>query len=281
MSVESTPQLMNRALRRVMSPLVKLMLSKGMTYPQFMELMKTVFFEVAERDFRLNDRPQTDSRISLLTGLHRKDIKRLREIPAAELSLSTKSTPLGAQVVARWLSHPDFCAVDGTPLPLPRMRVGADPASFDDLVSAVSKDIRPRALLDEWLNSGVVQIDATEQVCLNLAAFVPQAGLDSQLFYFGLNVQDHLAAATENICAVQPPFLERSVHYRMLPASAVDLLATQAKQSGMQLLLEMNRLAAAHAQEAAMNPEQDVPLERFTFGVYFYHTADVDGSGDD
>lgn len=280
MSLESTPQLMNRALRRVMSPLVKLMLAKGMTYPQFMELMKTVFFEVAERDFRLNGKPQTDSRISLLTGLHRKDIKRLRELPATELSLAPKSTPLGAQVVARWLSHPDFCDTAGQPRPLARMSAAAEIASFDDLVSAVSKDIRPRALLDEWLRSGVVDIDAQERVCLNLTAFVPQAGLETQLFYFGLNLQDHLAAATENICAPQPPFLERSVHYRMLPVSAVEALARQAEQSGMKLLIEINRLAAEYAEKTDLNPSSE-PMERFTFGLYFYHTADTDVDSDD
>lgn len=280
MSAESTPQLMNRALRRVMSPLVKLMLTKGVTYPQFMELMKTVFFEVAERDFRLNDRPQTDSRISLLTGLHRKDIKRLREMPAAELSLSIKSTPLGAQVVARWLSHPDYADATGAPLPLPRMPSASSAVSFEDLVSAVSKDIRPRALLDEWLNAGVVQLDAAENVCLNLAAFVPQAGLDSQLFYFGMNLHDHLAAATENICATQPPFLERSVHYRMLPASAVNGLQAQATHAGMQVLLEMNRLAAEHAAQPE-HLDASEPMARFTFGVYFYQAADTDEACDE
>jgi len=273
---------MNRALRRVMSPLVKLMLTKGMTYPQFMELMKTVFFEIAERDFRLDDRPQTDSRISLLTGLHRKDIKRLREIPAAQLSLSVKSTPLGAQVIARWLSHPDFCDVAGAPRALPRMQVMGQTASFEALVSAVSKDIRPRALLDEWLHSGVVAIDAQERVCLNLNAFVPKAGIESQLFYFGLNLQDHVAAAAENICAAEPPFFERSVHYRMLPIAAVETLAAQAEQSGMKLLLEMNRLAAAHTvQMGDIVPSESVPMARFTLGVYFYHTADSDISADE
>ena len=68
--------------------------------------------------------------------------------------------------------------------------------SFETLVASVNTDIRPRAVLDEWLRLGVVQIDDSDQVCLVVDAFVPEKGLDEKAFLFGQNIHDHLAACT-------------------------------------------------------------------------------------
>lgn len=272
MTQEAVSNQMIRALRRVMFPLVKLMLTKGLTYPQLMELMKSVFVEVAEQEFQLEGKAQTDSRISLLTGVHRKDVKRLRETPATEQSVANKATPLGAQVIARWLADQRFCDQVGQPRPLQRIRSEqATQGSFDDLVSGITQDIRPRALLDEWLRLGVVTIDADDVVHLQLAAFVPQSDMDDKLFYFGLNLHDHLAAATHNICQTsQKPFFERSVHYTHLPASLIPQLAKQAETLGMQMLIELNR-QAANSLDQTIEP---VDTQRFTCGIYFYNDHD-------
>lgn len=72
------PPSMLSALRRVMRPLVRLMLRKGVTYTMFADLLKEVFVDVAHREFRLDGTVPTDSRVSLLTGVHRKDVRRLR-----------------------------------------------------------------------------------------------------------------------------------------------------------------------------------------------------------
>lgn len=272
MTQEAVSNHLIRALRRVMSPLVKLMLTKGLTYPQFMELMKSVFVDVADQEFQLEGKAQTDSRISLLTGVHRKDVKRLRETPATEQSVANKATPLGAQVIARWLADQRFCDQVGQPRPLQRIRAEhSTQGSFDDLVSGITQDIRPRALLDEWLRLGVVSLDDHDVVHLQLAAFVPQSDMDDKLFYFGLNLHDHLAAATHNICQTsQKPFFERSVHYTHLPASLIPQLAKQAETLGMQMLIELNH-QAANAFDQTVEP---VETQRFTCGIYFYNDDD-------
>ncbi len=78
MQSSTLPTSLLNALRHVMRPLVRLMLRKGVTYLVFADLLKEVFVEVADREFRLGDKASTDSRISLLTGVHRKDVRRLR-----------------------------------------------------------------------------------------------------------------------------------------------------------------------------------------------------------
>jgi len=272
MNAPVEPSLLIRALRQVLYPLVKLTLTKGVTYPQFQELLKSVFVEVAEKEFRLAGKEQTDSRISLLSGLHRKDVKRLREQPATEESVTSRSIPLGAQVVSRWSGDPDYLDSNGLPRPIPRLGTAEGGASFEQLVASISKDIRPRALLDEWLRLGMVEKLDDEMIALKLDTFVPQTDIDEKLFYFGNNLHDHAAAATHNICGDGPPLFERCVHYNGIDADTVASLQKMAETKGMKLLLDVNQ-AASTSQETGTPTSS--PLERFTLGIYFYRTPDT------
>ncbi len=85
--------------------------------------------------------------------------------------------------------------------------------SFESLVASVTRDLRPRAVLDEWLDRGLVTLDPQERIVLSEAAFVPSGGGSQQLYYFGRNLHDHIAAAVTNILEEMPRFFERAVHY--------------------------------------------------------------------
>lgn len=255
------------ALRRVLRPLVKLMLARGVTYPYLAELLKGLFVEVADREFRIGAKPPTDSRISLVTAVHRKDVSRLRQ--ALDHSAETVPTvvSLGAQLVAVWLGSPRYLDDNGRPLPLPRFVSEGGELSFEGLVASVNSDIRSRVVLDEWLRLGVVRMDEQRHVCLNTEAFVPAAGFDEKAFYLGHNLHDHAAAATHNLLGGQPAFLERSVHYDALSAGSIQLLAKQAEALGMEALLALNKSALAAEQDDAADA---APRQRMTFGIYFY-----------
>ena len=234
------------ALTRVMRPLVRLMLAHGITYPALSEMLKGLFVEVADREFRLSGKAQTDSRVSLLSGVHRKDIKRLREMAPAQDGDELNSVSLSSQIVAAWLGSPAFIDKRKHPLPLQRLARGAaakDAPSFEGLVESVSKDIRPRAVLDEWLRLGIVQIDEKDRVCLKQEAFVPEKEFGEKTFYLGHNLHDHAAAAVHNVLGGSPAFLERSVQYDALSVSSVAELAALSESVGMEAVLAVNRQA--------------------------------------
>lgn len=262
-----------RALRKLLRPLVRLMLAHGITYTYLADLLKGLFVEVAERDFRLNDKPPTDSRVSLVSGVHRKDVARLRSLLNTAETLETSVVPRGAQLVAHWMGNPRYLQEDGSPRPLARLVSEGGDLSFEALVSSVNSDIRSRVVLDEWLSLGVVHLDAAGRVCLNTAAFVPSRGADEKAFYLGHNLHDHAAAAVHNMLAGQPPFMERSVHYNALSPESAQRLNRLSEQLGMKALLAINKAAMeAEAQDkaAAEHAGQPLPDQRFTFGMYFY-----------
>jgi hypothetical protein len=248
------------------------MLAKGIAYPQLAELLKGLYVEIAERDFPVAGKAQTDSRISLLTGIHRKDVKRLRALPLDEEPMP-ETISFGMRLVNAW-HKPPFADEQGMPKALPRLASEGGELSFESLVASQSKDIRARAVLDEWARLGVVSIDERGAVVLAADAFVPRQGFAEKAFFFGHNLHDHAAAAASNLLGEQAPFLERSVHYEQVPATLVDSLARDAENSGMRLLKALNR----KAQEQPDTQGAAEPVRRFTCGIYFYaeDTAAVD-----
>ncbi|HDS1679103.1 TPA: hypothetical protein QEM39_000579 [Pseudomonas putida] len=276
MQSPTLPPSMLSALRRVMRPLVRLMLRKGVTYTMFTDLLKEVFVDVAHREFRLGDKVPTDSRISLLTGVHRKDVRRLRSEVDTSIAALPENITLGAQLVNVWTSTPPFCSDAGEALALPRLAsVGGD-CSFDALVANVSTDIRGRVVLDEWLRLGIVRLDDQDCVHLEAQAFVPQKGFEEKAAYFGHNLHDHACAAVHNLSGEGLPFFERSVHYDALTSASVDTLREAVTKDGMQTLLAFSRLAAELENTDVPSREQ---RQRITVGLYFYTEAtDPDSS---
>ena len=265
MTTSSSTELLIKALRQVLKPVIRLLLAKGIAYPQLIELVKGLYVEIAVKDFPVAGKEQTDSRISLLTGIHRKDIKRLRALPVDEERVP-ESISLGMRLINAWQQAP-YAEEDGTPKKLSRLARHGGDLSFESLVSSVSKDIRSRAVLDEWTRLGIAEMDADDQVVLMTDAFVPHQGFAEKTFYFGHNLHDHAAATAHNMLGDEKPFLERSVHYTSVPASVVATLARDAETGGMRLLKSLNR-------KAQTPPQSDIDVgttpQRFTCGIYFY-----------
>lgn len=262
------------ALRRVLRPLVRLMLAHQITYPFLISLLKSIFVEVAEQEMQVPGKRQSDSRIHLLTGVHRKDVKRLRAETMANPPSVPQTASVGAQIIGRWMGSREFADSAGHPRPLALKQTGSDGVSFDALVEQVCKqDIRPRVILDEWLRLGVAHIE-DEHVVLNTGAFTPEKGFDEKVFFFGKNTQDHISAATHNLLGNKPSYFDRSVYYDQLSRNSVDTLADLANTLGMQALTEMNK-TALKLQEQDKLDRQDKGANgekfRMNFGIFNFN----------
>lgn len=261
-----------RALRRLLRPLVRLLIREGITLPPLVGLLKATYVQVADSDFSPAKGRQTDSRISLLTGVHRKDIKRLRGGDRQAMGSPPSAMSLSAQIIAVWAGRPELLDQEGAPRPLPRS--GSDEPSFDSLVTSVSKDIRPGAVLDDWLQRGLAHLDPQGRIVLTEAALVPREDMEESAFYLGRNLQDHIAACDHNLSRAHRPFIERAVYYDGLSAASVIRLQERARTLGMEALLALNREARALADKDDGEPGC---TDRMSFGVYFYGTrSDTD-----
>lgn len=258
------------ALRRVLRPLIRLLLSHGIRFQTFCDLVKSTYIQVADEEFRLARKSQTDSRISLLTGVHRRDVNRLRSESLAESALPLQAS-LSAQLLAIWSGRPEYLDSQGAPLPLARLASKGGEQSFEALVRSVSKDFRARVVLDEWLRQGIATLDEQDIVHLAIDAFVSPQGIEETTFYFGQNIHDHLAASVYNLSGATPPFLERCVYYSELTAESVKEYERVARSAGMRAIHTVNRHAIELKNRDAGKPDA---VYRTNFGIYNFSELD-------
>ena len=254
------------ALREIMGALVKLLLRHQITLPVVLGLLKEIYVQVAREELSVGGNPrQSDSRISLLTGVHRKDVKRLREVSPGDERVPA-SVQLGTRILSAWLSEAAFQEADGGPRPL--ARTGEDPEApgFDQLVASVTTDLASGSVLEEWLRLGIAEILPDDRIRLRVEGFVPDQGFDEKAFYVGRNLRDHLATATNNLAGMSP-MLERSVYYEERSEASVEELDGLAEELSMEALRNFNRRASALKRRDARRGEGRF---RVTLGAFFF-----------
>jgi Family of unknown function (DUF6502) len=277
--------LIANALKRIFRPFVKLMLANNITYTFVIDVIKGLFVEVAETDFSIDDKRQTDSRISLMSGVHRKDVRRLRGHNLAVEEVMPANVSLGSQVIALWNANPKYLNEEGMPKPLQRFAAANADESFEGLVRSLSTDIHPRAVLDEWLRLGIARVDDNNFVQLTTDMFIAQEGFEEKVFYFGHNLHDHAQAAISNVIGQdnygqQLSFLERCVHYDTLTMASIKEIGEVATKQGMKTLREVNKIADTLGDKDKGNARANM---RMTYGIYYYYEPmqdDVDDKKD-
>lgn len=254
-----------KQMAAIVRPLVRLCIRAGVTYPALSELLKEVYVHVADQEFSLPDKGQTDSRLSVITGVHRREVKRLRA-HAMPQDLISESASLSSLLIAKWLADPAFALPDGSPRPLMRSGDPSGYAGFDDLVSSVTKDIRPRAIFDDWVDRGIVRLAEDSRIHLSTEVYGPKSNDEEKLYYFGRNLRDHIEASVSNVMTTSAtPFFERAVHYDSLSESESADLIQKSNAAAMTILKQVN----AQAHEIVSHDEHDGDW-RFTLGVYVF-----------
>lgn len=259
-------RLFAKALVLILKPLVKILIGHNITYVGIQSLLKKAYVQVAEADFSLPDKKQTDSRISLLTGIHRGDVKRIRESSQDPTFEKELKASLGAQLMAVWLSNPKYSDENGNPMALFKNTNDGKP-SFEELVLSVSKDKHPRSVLDDWVNQGLIFALEDGRIMLNDKGYVPEDDFEEKLFFAGKNIGSHLEVIASNLENKCPPMFDRAIYYTGLSEESIEKLERVSKKKMMALLTEMNQLARQFQESDEI---EDKHSGQIHLGAYFY-----------
>ena len=267
----TTSVVLNTALGLI-KPLIALLVRHGVAYPAFAAALKTVFLAVAADELRARGSALTDSALSVLSGVHRRDVRELMRpdpaAPTAALDAEKQPMSLAMQVVARWLSEPDYVDAEGKANALARSTL---PGGFDALVVSISSDVRPRAVLDELLRLGVAQ-ESEAGVQLLAAGFSPRHGFVEMAQLMQSNLHDHLAAASDNIEG-RSNSLEQAIFIDQITEESVQRLhavSAKAWRQAFKTVMQEATTRFAHDQRHASAEQRN---QRARFGSYFYATT--------
>ena len=235
-------------LDALLAPIARILVARGIVFPDFMERMKSHYITAAQKQAEDEGTKITDSRLSVMTGLQRRDVARLKDA-----RLKEKRIHHLARLVALWQTDSDY------PVALPKS--GPAP-SFDALAQIVHRDVHPRTMLDALEAAGTVSIN-DDTVTLKATSYQPLAGTDDQIAYLARNVGDHATAATENVLGCDPRHFERAVHYTKLTEAQIAQLETEFAKAEMEILEKIS-------QKAATMKRETTGTYRFRAGSYFY-----------
>ena len=146
------------ACRTWLRPIARWLLKSGVTWEDFAELSRAEFVAVASEEFGLRGRPTNVSRVALLTGMTRREVRRYREAPRVVSPVAADELNHASRVLAGWHLDPDFIDERGRPRELP---AAGEEASFAALVRRYAGDIPSTALVKELVKSGSIERTAT------------------------------------------------------------------------------------------------------------------------
>jgi hypothetical protein len=253
-----------RTLGSVLAPLVRLLLASGVDYTRLTAELKPLFIEQARLELLRTGQADTNSAVSLLSGVHRKDVREWRENGLSarisqELSMSSR-------IFARWVQDPLYRDRRKQPKPLPRL--GPAP-SFETLARSVTQDVHPYTVLTELIRLGLATIETRkgeEFVIPQRNGFVPPPGSREILGLFGGNLSDHASAAVANLLG-SPPRLEQSVFAEGITRESADALGELARKLWSQVRSEM---IAETTRRYEADKNRDDATCRARFGAYYW-----------
>lgn len=254
----------------MLAPLIRLLVAHGVTYPQLAVALKPAFLRAAHAELAQSGKRINHSAISLVSGVHRKDVRAL----SSQSRATREQEPLQSladEVADRWASDPHYLGQDGLPLAL-AVRNGSAQSepSFERLSQSVTRDFHSRAVLDELVRLGRIEV-SDDIVRLDRKRAIADRSFVQTMDYIARNVHDHLAAIEGNLSAAQTaglPHLEHSVTAENLGQESVEALQELARR----VLESSTRRLSALSEECVERDSQHAGSHalRMRFGMYFY-----------
>ncbi len=258
---------LGKAIKRLLRPLVRILLRNSMPFGVFMEHAKRVYVDVASDDFAVPGRKPSQSRISILTGLTRKEVARLLSQDTESTADDTERYNRAARVISGWVRTRRFQDRRGAPASLP---FDGDRKSFAELVRSFSGDMPARAVLDELSRVGAVERLKDGRIKLVTRAYVPRTGEEEKLGVLGQDVAELVATIDHNLTHTSDDaFFQRKVAYDNLTAEFVTRLRALAAQDAQKLLEQLDAVMARHDRDASPGV-RGTGRKRAALGIYYF-----------
>jgi len=258
------------AAAETLRPIIRRLLAAGVPFGLLESRLRELVVEVADEDFALAGRRQTDSRISLITGINRKEVRRIRsQTPQPERPPSFGRNQ-AAGLISRWRADSRATDRAGRPKPIP-YKANRGP-SFVQLVGQVTADLPARAILDELVRTGAAELRADGWVVLKSDAYVPKLGRAEKLAMLREDPADLIETMLRNIFEeVREPLLQRRVSYDNIGADGVAKLRRRVRSTAETFLRGIDKLFVKYDRDR--NPKAPAGERQLAgLGVYYFES---------
>lgn len=253
---------LQKAVSKLLNPLVRLLLRNGLTYSEFAEIAKSAYVRVALKDFSVPGRKPSQTRVSVLTGLHRHEVAKILKADGGQDSHSARHHR-AARIISAWLADPRFND-DGIP------NVLNIDSEFAVLVADYGADVTTRAVLDELVRVGAVNVKKGKRLELLVRAFTPSDSDEDLIHILGDSVTDLLSTLDHNLASdASSRRLQMSVVHSNLPNESLRNIELISRDKAMSFLEDLNQFFAT--QDRDSNPRViGTGRNRAGIGLYYF-----------
>ena len=243
-----------------------MLLRNGVAFSDLAEWIKRLYVDVAEKEFAVDGRKQTVARIAVLTGLNRKEVKRLVEEPLIQPRYQTRHNR-AKRVISGWMNDADFLDSKGS---AKHLDINDKETGFFALVKRYSGDIPPRAILDELLRVGVVEKLKNGKLKLKKRGYVPQGSNEEMLKILAESGADLLESMDHNLSQPsEPSRLQLQVAYDNLPLESVEIFRSMSRDKALEFIQSLDQFLST--QDRDVNPDsKGQGRYRAGMGVYYF-----------
>ncbi|MFM1849015.1 MAG: hypothetical protein RL417_2489, partial [Pseudomonadota bacterium] len=191
-------------IRHYLKPIIRAFLRHGYSIHDLIVIGKELFIEAAQEELVNSGRKVNISRISVMTGLYRREIS---EYLKGKHQPSEYSASLVARVLTKWETSPKFLDTSKCPRPLSWKVRGNE---FSKLVYSVSKDTHDGTILAELKRAGLVTVENDIVTLIKREALIV-GDIDRAAKIVETNLEGCLRSAEENFLHNPAP---RNLHLK-------------------------------------------------------------------
>lgn len=260
---------LNQSLYRIMKPLVRILLRNGIAYGSFVELIRKTYVDVATENLKKSGIRPTISAISGMTGLTRKETKKLSETELPDFVNSDLKFNRAARVVSAWQNDRRFQNKDGKPKSLELEGKG----SFAELAKDYSGDIPIAAMLKILRSAGCVEEDSGQWRLVSTSYISNKDPLE-KLQILGVDTFELLATIDHNLTAADDELrFQRKVSNFRVDSRHIPEFRAVCSRKTQKLLEELDTWLSAHEVEKNSAPAEGCYV---ALGAYYYEDLNVE-----
>ena len=254
---------LKQSLRKILMSLVRTLIRNGMSYGEFDQVARKCFVDVAFRDFSPPRKKQTVSNVAILTGLNRKEVKKLHELDADTGDTGGQQYNRVVRVLGGWINDPRFLRADGNPRDLEYEGEN----SFSELVRQYSGDMPVAAMQKVLESSGNISFADGNRLRLLSHAYLPSDDPEEKLAILGIDTGQLIDTIDYNLGAAEADLrFQRKASNPQVAEAAVPEIKQFLRRKGQAFLEEVDLYLAQHE-----NGKRDDSVE-ISVSVY-YHEA--------
>ena len=249
-----------KAFEALMTPVIKLLLYSGVTYQEFIALCKTLYVKVAAKNFGLRGRPTNVSRMSVMTGLDRKEIKRIKDDLETDEGIQLLRSDRISRLLTAWHQDSAFSGAQGQA----NILAIKGENSFETLAKRYGGNVPPSTLLKELLRAGVAIEHPEDKVEATKRIYITAQNDQEAMERAGKVIFDLGNTLCHNLFKEEPKRFERRATNVQIPPHKVNDFRAFIEHEGQHFLEKVDAWLSENEQPSSPND-----VVRLGIGLYW------------